>query len=352
MSSPSSWAATSLFRAHKVMTTSRGYLDAYLGPLAEWLDDPAVSEIAINPDGQVWIEREGMEYLERVSPPCPVEADRLARQIAGAAGLKVSEDHPIISARTDWNGAELRAQAVLPPAIETGAALSFRKYRPDHRTIGDFPFLYGRSVPMGERLGRQRAAMTAAIDAGDAEAALRQAVRDRLNVLISGGTSSAKTTLARTMIACMGEKERLITIEDARELHPRQQNRVELVADRDPTSPRTTTHLLQSALRMRPDRIVVGELRGTEAWTYLEAINTGHGGSITTIHAEHPDMAVERLAMMVTGARLAMPYADITRYVRRSIDLIVQLERAGGRRGIVEMTMPAIDSQPGGQDGA
>ena len=333
------------------MAATRGYLDEYLGPLTEWLDDETVSEIAVNPDGQVWIEREGMEFLERVSPPGPVEADRLARQIAGAAGLKVSEGHPIVSARTDWNGAELRAQAVLPPAVEAGAALSFRKFRPDQRTIGDFPFLHGRSLPASERLSAKLEAISASVAAGDAEAALRHAVNDRLNVLISGGTSTAKTTLARAMIALMDPAERLITIEDARELHPGQPNRVELVAERDEASPRASTLLLQSALRMRPDRIVVGELRGAEAWTFLEAINTGHGGSITTIHAEHPEMAIERLAMMVTGTGIAMPYGEIARYVRQSIGLIVQLERSGGRRGIAEITIPLSHDRQGGTDG-
>ena len=94
---------------------------------------------------------------------------------------------------------------------------------------------------------------------------------------------------------------------------------------------------------MRPDRIVVGELRGQEAWTFLEAINTGHGGSLTTIHAEHPEMAIERLAMMVTGAGIAMPYTAILRYVRASIDLIVQLARKDGRRGIAEIALPKRD---------
>ena len=319
---------------------TRGYLDEYFEPLAPWLDDPAISEIAINADGGVWIEREGMTFLEQVDPPAAVEADRLAAQVAGGAGLKISADRPILSARTDWRDAQLRVQAVLPPAIEGGAALSFRKYRPDRRTISDFPFLHGRSLPAAERLGAKLAALSTAIAAGDAETALRGAVESRLNVLISGGTSTAKTTLARALIAHMTPEERLITIEDARELHPAQPNRIELVADRDPKSPRTATLLLQNALRMRPDRIVVGELRGAEAWTFLEAINTGHGGSITTIHAEHPEMAIERLAMMVTGTGIAMPYGEIVRYVRQSLDLIVQLERSDGQRGIAEITMP------------
>ena len=329
---------------------SRGYLNEYLAPLVPWLEDDAVSEIAINPDGRIWIEREGQDTLEEGTPSMPVDATRLARTIAGAAGLKISEAHPILSARTDWKSRQIRVQAVLPPAIDQGAALSFRRYRAADRTLRDFPFLAGANAPAMARIAKRRDAIAKLVRSGDSEAALRTAVTDRLNVLISGGTSSAKTTLARAMIARISPAERLITIEDARELHPRQPNRVELVADRDEASPRSATLLLQSALRMRPDRIVVGELRGREAWTFLEAINTGHGGSLTTIHAEHPEMALERIAMMVTGAGITMPYGEVLRYVRASIDLIVQLARIGGRRGIVEIALPQRSEDHAPQD--
>ena len=329
---------------------SRCYLDEYLAPLVPWLEDDTVSEIAINPDGRVWIEREGQDMLEEGTPAMPVDANRLARAIAGSAGPKISEAHPILSARTDWQGRQIRVQAVLPPAIEVGAALSFRRYRAADRTLGEFQFLSGRNDPATARIHKRRETIATLVRAGDPEAALAAAMTDRLNVLISGGTSSAKTTLARAMIARINPVERLITIEDARELHPHQPNRVELVADRDEASARTATRLLQSALRMRPDRIVVGELRGREAWTFLEAINTGHGGSITTIHAEHPEMALERIAMMVTGAGIAMPYGEVLRYVRASIDLIVQLARIGGRRGILEIALPQRSETHAPQD--
>lgn len=326
---------------------SRGYLDQYLAPLAPWLEDPTISEIAINPGGALFIEREGMEHLLAVDAPEGLDAERLGRQLAGAKAHMVSKDSPIVSTHVEWRGAEIRAQAVFAPAVEDGAALSFRKYRPDQRTVADFPFLFGENRPAATRLAERLNAIRETIERGDAAQALRLAVEQRLNVLISGGTSTAKTTLARAMIALMAPAERLITIEDARELHPAQSNCVELVAERDEASARSATRLLQSALRMRPDRIVVGELRGGEAFTFLEAINTGHGGSMTTIHAEHPGLAIERLAMMVTRAGVAMPYGDVVRYVRASIHLIIQLERAEGRRGIAEMFMPGEEARHG-----
>ena len=141
------------------------------------------------------------------------------------------------------------------------------------------------------------------------EAALQTLVEARLNVLISGGTSTGKTTFARHLLTHVTEDERLITIEDAFELFPGQPNTVALLADRGSGSQRSANALLQASLRMRPDRIIVGELRGAEALTYLEAINTGHGGSVSTIHAETAELAIDRLAIMVLQAGTPLTFA-------------------------------------------
>ena len=135
-------------------------------------------------------------------------------------------------------------------------------------------------------------------------ALFRDAIGERLNILISGGTSSGKTTMARALLALAHADERLVTIEDAPDLHPPHDNQVALVSDRAPGSPRAPARLLESALRMRPDRLILGEMRGEEALSFLEAINTGHPGSISTIHADSPVLALERMALMVMRAGL------------------------------------------------
>jgi type IV secretion system protein VirB11 len=134
--------------------------------------------------------------------------------------------------------------------------------------------------------------------------------------------------------------ERLVTIEDAFELFPRQPNTVALLASRSIGTQRSSNALLQASLRMRPDRIIVGELRGDEALTYLEAINTGHGGSVSTIHAETAELAIDRLAIMVLQAGTPLTFDEVRQYIQKSIDVIVQLGRVDGRRGIAEFYLP------------
>ena len=171
-------------------------------------------------------------------------------------------------------------------------------------------------------------------------AALERPIELRLNILVSGGTSTGKTTFARHLLKFIGEDERMVTIEDAFELFPPQANSVCLLSERKKDSPRTANALLESSLRMRPDRIIVGELRGGEALTYLEAINTGHGGSISTIHAETARLAIDRLGMMVLQAGTPLTFAEVKDYIARSIDVIVQLGREDGKRGITELWFP------------
>lgn len=320
-------------------TVSRGFLDAHFGAINPWLMDGQVIEIAVNVDGSVWVEKTGEWFLTQVAEPGHVDVVQTAKLIAGVAGMAISKDHPILSTRTTWKDLTLRVQVVAPPAVEQGAAISIRKYLSMDFKIADFKFLRepGKSGAPGHK--EQVEAISDCIMAGDAERAMQLAVEGRLSVLISGGTSTAKTSLARAMINYVDPRARLITIEDAIEIQPKHQNLVELVADRDETSPRSADKLLQSSLRMRPDRIVVGELRGSEAWTFMEAINTGHGGSITTIHADSAKMAIERLSMMVIRAGIEMPFQEIHRYVITTIDLVIQLQRIDGVRGIDDIIL-------------
>ena len=322
-------------------STLASYVDAYLEPFAEWLTDPGVSELAINPDGQVWIERAGAAHMtpvagRRVTAQSAID---IAQTIVGDAKAKVSKSRPLVSGKISFRNRPLRVQVAIPPAVEDGASISIRLFPTSG--IPDFKaeYLFGKAISLEEKRREQLAEVHNFAET-DLSSALRQLVELRLNVLISGGTSTGKTTFARYLLGFAGKDDRLITIEDAFELFPPQPNAVCLLAERSNGSPRTTDALLAASLRMRPDRIVVGELRGREALTYLEAINTGHGGSISTLHAETAKLAIDRLALMVLQAGTPLTFAEVKEYVTRSIDVIVQLGRVEGRRGITELYFP------------
>jgi type IV secretion system protein VirB11 len=164
-------------------------------------------------------------------------------------------------------------------------------------------------------------------------------VDNKLNMIVSGGTSTGKTVAARKILTLVPAEERILTIEEAAELRPEQPNVVTLISDRE-SEMRSADALLTATLRMRPDRIVLGEVRGKEALTFLEAINTGHGGSLTTLHAETPQLAVRRLAIAALKTDLPMTYADMITYIEGSIDVIIQAGRHEGGRGITEFFLP------------
>ena len=324
--------------------TPASYIDAYLKPFAEWLEDPSIVELAINSDGQLWIERNGDAHMGKVEGTIIASqmSKDLAQSIVGDAGAKLSKNKPLVSGKIEYKGRPLRIQVAMTPAVENGASLTIRLFSkegiPDYKA----EYLFGEAVSLDARR-KEKMAKVRTIAEGDLNEALNQHISMRLNILVSGGTSTGKTTFARYMLKSVGSDERLITIEDALELFPPQENSVCLLSERHPGSPRTTDILLQSALRMRPDRIIVGELRGREAITYLEAINTGHGGSISTIHAETAKLAIDRLAIMVLQAGTPLTFAEVKDYIARSIDVIVQLGREDGKRGITELYFPVDD---------
>ena len=180
----------------------------------------------------------------------------------------------------------------------------------------------------------------------------RFCVAHKLNMIVSGGTSTGKTVAARKILSYVPPAERIVTIEEAAELRPEQPNVVTLLSDRE-SEQRSADVLLTSTLRMRPDRIVLGEVRGKEAMTFLEVINTGHGGSMTTLHAETPQLAVRRLAIAALKADEAMTYADVIEYIEGTIDVIIQVGRHDGARGITEFYLPGGEDRVGtAQDAA
>ena len=316
------------------------YLEQYFEPFREWLSRDDIVELAINPNGQVWVEVAGDATMRPAGKRVEAKAaQNLAQSIVGDAKARVSEKNPLVSGKIDYAGRPLRVQIAVPPAIEQGASITIRLFAP--KTAREFKpaFLFGEAVSL-ETLRREKMRKVADLSQANLDQALQSLIEDRLNILVSGGTSTGKTTFARNLMSHVDHGERLITIEDAFELFPDQPNTVSLLSERSPTSQRSANALLQASLRMRPDRIIVGELRGSEALTYLEAINTGHGGSVSTIHAETAELAIDRLAIMVLQAGTPLTFAEVREYIRKSIDVIVQLGRSDGRRGITEFYLP------------
>jgi len=319
------------------------YLERYLDPFRDLITRDDIVELAINPDGRVWIERQGAAAMEETGQRLdPAAAANLASTLVGDARARVSERVPLVSGKIEYRGRPLRVQVVVPPAVDRGAAISVRLFGSE--TLANFQpeYLFGEAVSL-DALRAKTLDEIATLSKTDLNEALQLLVEKRLNLLISGGTSTGKTTFARHLLKHVPEAERLITIEDAFELFPEQPNSVCLLAERAANSQRSTNALLQASLRMRPDRIVVGEIRGSEALTYLEAINTGHGGSVTTIHAETAELAVDRLAIMVLQAGTPLSFPEVQTYIRKSIDMIVQLGRVEGRRGVTEVLVVPPD---------
>jgi type IV secretion system protein VirB11 len=313
-------------------------LQEFLRPLQPWLAEPDVSEIAVNGPGRVWIERAGSGGM---IPICVPEIDGarievLARQVAAFTSQAVNRGSPLLSAALP--GGE-RIQFVLPPVV-TGGAFAIRRQVVRDLTLEeleDSGALDGAAVHPGEGAATIDEQLRKRLDAGELRAFLREAVVARKNVLISGGTSSGKTTLLNALAKEIPAAERIVTIEDTRELRMGQPNCVHLVASRgDQGEARVgVPELLEASLRLRPDRILLGELRGAESVTFLRAINTGHPGSLSTLHADSPARAFEQLVLMVLQAGLGLGRNEILDYVRAAIDVVVQVERdAHGRRRV------------------
>jgi type IV secretion system protein VirB11 len=300
------------------------FLDAYLEPFREWLDDGDVTELLINRPGEVWIERPG--GMVRHDAPAVDDRllQRLAEQVARITNQGINRERPLMAAMLP-NGA--RVQFVAPSATRAHWALAIRRHRLVDIPLDDYSF--GAIQP--QQPEKRRSPET------DAIGFLRDAVRNRKTILISGGTSTGKTTFLNALLREVPVSERVIVVEDTAEVQLHGPNDLGLIAVKGELGEAmiNTDDLLQAALRLRPDRILLGELRGKEAVSFLRAVNTGHPGSFSTIHANSPAGALEQLALMVMQAGIGLSRSDTIAYARSVIDIVVQLGRSGERRQIV-----------------
>ena len=319
---------------------------SYLQSSIDRLEDAKredVIEICINPDGCCWGEFQGDHFMSRLSQTLTEDQVKdLGNQIASDAGTPLSKDKPIVSVSISYRDRPIRAQVITPPAVNRGMSISLRFFSSLPLDSIKLGFLYGKERKLEELRQEKNRQLRQVVASGDIDAAIRHCVENKLNMIVSGGTSTGKTVAARKILSHVPAEERIVTIEEAAELLPTQPNAVTLIANRDAEF-QTADVLLTATLRMRPDRIILGEVRGKEAMTFLEAINTGHGGSMTTLHAETPQLAVQRLAIAALKTEIPMTYADMIQYIENSIDVIIQAGRHDGRRGITEFYLPGAN---------
>ena len=290
-----------------------------LGPLEPLLQDATISDILVNTHKQVYVERKGL--LEQTSVTFRDDSHllRIIDKIVSQVGRRVDESTPMVDARLSDGS---RVNAIIPPLAVDGPLLSIRRFSTDKLMPPDLV---------------DRRAMTPGM-----MELLEGAVKARLNIIISGGTGAGKTTLLNALSAFISPKERIVTIEDAAELQLKQPH----VARLETRPPNLEGHgavrqreLLINSLRMRPDRIVVGEVRGEEALDMLQAMNTGHDGSLTTVHANSPRDAVSRLEVMVSLANANMQLTSIRQQIASAVHLLVQASRmSDGSRRVINLT--------------
>jgi len=318
-------------RAESAPAASRSvYLDAYLAPLRPWLERESVTEILVNRPGEIWVEDADMGGMSRVSLPAMDNQllQRLAEQVARISHQGINREHPLLSATlpaiAGQSGA--RIQLVGPPATRGDWAMAIRRHR-----LLDLPLdAYDRGplVPSADAPAPDPFAEPIAY--------LRYAIRRRRTILISGGTSTGKTTFLNAMLREIPMHERVVLVEDTPELRLPGANGVGLIAVKGELGEAkvSANDLLQAALRLRPDRIVLGELRGGETVSFLRAINTGHPGSFSTVHANSPRGALEQIALMSMQTGIGLTRSETLEYAASVIDVVVQLDRKGGKRGI------------------
>ena len=317
----SSATPLSLFERESLITDVINELFG-LGPLEMLLRDPAISDILVNRYNQIYVEREGKLIETDIVFKDDRHLMQIIERIVSSVGRRVDESTPMVDARLADGS---RVNAIIPPLALDGPAMSIRRFRTDRLGADDLVGRESWTEPMLEFL--------------------KAAIACRLNLIVSGGTGAGKTTLLNILSSFIGSTERIVTIEDAAELMLRQRHVVRLEtrpANIEGKGAVRARELVVNALRMRPDRIIVGEVRAEEALDMLQAMNTGHDGSLTTIHANSARDALYRLDTMVAMANLNIPDKAIRQQVASAVNLVVQVSRmADGTRkvtGISEIT--------------
>ncbi|WP_052642562.1 P-type DNA transfer ATPase VirB11 [Pseudorhizobium banfieldiae] len=318
------------------------FLNRSLEPIRKFLDDPKVVEIAVNRPGQVYVERFGADHMEHheIDALTAREIENIGERVAAATKQFLNAANPILSAALPTGE---RIQVVLPPAAPDGGSITIRKQVVQNFSLQDYRdngSLDKVSVAVGGLSDVDRE-LIAYLRAEKIYDFIHTAITKRVSILISGGTSSGKTTFLNACLNSVDVNERILTLEDTRELLPPQKNAVHLIASKggQGTANVIIQNLLESALRMRPDRLFVGEIRGAEAFSFLRAINTGHPGSMSTVHADTPLGAYEQLAMMMQQSGMSAGYSkqDLMSYIQMVIPIVIQLRREGGKRGVSEI---------------
>lgn len=289
------------------------------GPLRELMEDESVSDILVNGPERIFVERAGkLELVDKrfISNEQLID---IARRLVARVGRRVDDSQPLVDARMPDGS---RLNVVISPVALDGASISIRKFGSGQRTLANL-IEYGS---MNEMMANF----------------LVIASRCRVNIIVSGGTGSGKTTLLNAMSQYIDEGERVLTLEDAAELRLQQPHVVRLetrMAGAESQGQITMRHLVVNALRMRPDRIIIGECRGEEAFEMLQAMNTGHDGSMSTLHANSPRDALARLESMVMMSSAALPLAAIRRNIVSAIHIVVQVSRLpDGSRKVINIT--------------
>ncbi|HEX4378760.1 MAG TPA: CpaF family protein [Candidatus Acidoferrum sp.] len=290
-----------------------------LGPLEPLLADPTVSDILVNTHKRVYVERRGILEMTSIQFRDDIHLMSIIDRIVSAVGRRVDESSPMVDARLADGS---RVNAIIPPLAVDGPCLSIRRFGRDPLTSEDLLQNKTLTEPMLELL--------------------RGCVKARLNILVSGGTGAGKTTFLNVLSSYISNRERIVTVEDAAELQLHQDHVVRLEtrpANIEGRGAIQQRQLVINSLRMRPDRIIVGEVRGEEALDMLQAMNTGHDGSLTTIHANTPRDALTRLETMVAMGSLNIPDSALRRQIASAIDVVVQVSRlSDGTRKVIALS--------------
>ena len=290
------------------------------GPITDLLNDKSITEIMVNSPNEIYVEIDGRLVLDHtISFINDDHIIRTIQRMIQPLGRTIDTTNPMVDARLKDGS---RLNAVIPPLAIKGPVVTIRKFKDELANVEDLL----RNGTMTSEMARF----------------LEACVREKFNVIISGGTGSGKTTLLNVLSSFVGENERIITIEDAAELKLKQNHVISLetrLTNYEGTGEVTIRDLVKNSLRMRPDRIIVGEVRGKEAFDMLQAMNTGHTGSLTTMHANSPSDALNRLESMIMMAGFEIPVKAIREYIEKAINIIVHIERlSDGRRKIVNIS--------------